>query len=481
MTSLHFQALMPLLILSAGATLLMLQIAFFRQIRVTVALTAGLFALAAASCLPAAEPAPLAVTPLLMADKLALLFCLLFCLAGLVTTVFAADYTAQREDQPEEFFLLLVLSTLGACVLAYAVHLIALLLGLELLSVALYALIAYPDKTTLPLEAASKYLVLSGAASATLLFGFALLYAMTGTMGFEPLGLRLSEMPTDNGLLLAAAVMIVSGLAFKLSLVPFHLWTPDVYQGAPAPVSGFLASVSKTAVFVVLLRWFIQADLFRYPLLIASIEVIAIVSMLAGNLLALQQRNVKRLLAYSSIAHMGYMLIILVAAANSGLRTLAIEAAVFYLIAYTATTLAAFGLLSLTSADDNGDEATQINQLAGLFWRHPLQAMMLLVALLSLAGIPLTAGFIGKFYLFNSAVGGYHWSLLASLIVGSGIGIYYYLRVVYVMTLRSTEHASAPTLSTGWYHQPLCLLLIGSMLLLGTFPAPLMEYIKAIL
>ena len=481
MTADDFQALLPILVLAGGATVIMLQIAFRRSIRLTNAITLLTFLAAAISCIPAADVAPRLVTPLLQGDRLALLFCALFSLAGFVTTVLSVDYMKQRGDEPEEYFLLLVLSTMGACVLAYSVHLVSLLLGMELLSVALYALIAYPDKSVLPLEAAIKYLVLSGAASATLLFGFALLYAVTGTLAFSDLGQSLGQVQSGNAILLVASALILAGLGFKLSLVPFHMWTPDVYEGAPSPVTGFLASVSKAAIFLVLLRWFLDSQLFRYPILLEITGLIAIFSMLAGNLLALQQENIKRMLAYSSIAHVGYLLIILMVIGNPENRALATEAAIYYLIAYTATTLAAFGLLALISAHQSERENVQLHDVSGLFWHQPLLASLMLVALLSLAGIPLTAGFIGKFYLFSAAVSGYHWVLLASLIVGSGIGIYYYLRVVFYMTRRPDEHHSEPTVPGGWPFRVLSCALIATILLLGTVPQPLMAYIRSIL
>lgn len=481
MTSADFQALSPLIALSVGAIVLMLQIAFIRNLKLTTGLAIATFVATIIVCIPAAEVTPMAVTPLLQADKVALLFSGLFALGGLVTSLLSVDYINNRGDEPEEYYLLLVLSTLGACVLAYSVHLMSLFLGMELLSIALYALIAYPDKSILPLEAAVKYLVLSGAASATMLFGFALLYAATGTLAFGEQGNALAELPTNNSLILTASVMIIAGLAFKLSLVPFHIWTPDVYQGAPAPVTGFLASVSKAAVFLALLRWFLQTRLFDYPLLIESITIIAILSMLVGNLLALMQQNIKRLLAYSSIAHMGYLLIILVASGSSDNRPLATEAALYYLIAYTATTLAAFGLLSLISAHQDGAETAQIEDINGLFWHQPLLAIMMMVAMLSLAGIPLTAGFIAKFYIFSTAVSGYHWPLITGLVIGSGIGIYYYLRVIFAMTKQNSQTTSATATSQGWPVQLLCGALIASILLLGLLPAPLMDYIRAIL
>lgn len=481
MNSGDFQALLPLLVLASGAVALMLQIAFWRNIKLTAVLTGLTFVAAAGSCLPAADAGTRLVTPLLMADPLALLMCAVFSLGGLVTTVLSVDYMARRGDEPEEFFLLLVLSTMGACVLAYSIHLVSLLLGMELMSVALYAMIAYPDKSVLPLEAAIKYLVLSGAASATILFGFALVYAATGTLSFSELDQALAHLETGNPMLPVAAVLVLAGLAFKLSLVPFHMWTPDVYEGAPAPVTGFLASVSKAAVFVALLRLFLEADLFRYPILPELTGLIAILSMLAGNLLALRQDNIKRMLAYSSIAHMGYLLIILMVASQPDNRSLASEAAIYYLLAYTATTLAAFGLLTLIATDQSDRENVRLQDVSGLFWHQPLLACLMLVALLSLAGIPLTAGFIGKFYIFSAAVSGYHWVLLASLIIGSGIGIYYYLRVIFHMTQRPDEHDFQTNVPDGWATRALSCALIASILLLGTVPQPLMEYLRSIL
>ena len=304
----EFVAIAPLLMLALGATAVMLQIAFLRSVRLTAVVATVSLLLASASCFYANDTAPLQVGALLQADTYSLLFCILFTLAGAVTCVLSLDYIQHHGDEPEEYFLLLILATLGACVLAYAVHLASLLLGLELLSVSLYALIAYPNRSLLPLEAAIKYLVLSGAASATLLFGFALLYATTGTLHFSELGTALEQSDMGAALPMAGAAMILAGLAFKLSAVPFHLWTPDVYDGAPAPISGFLASVGKAAVFVVLLRLFLEANLFRYERLVELTGLMAILSMLAGNLLALQQTNIKRMLAYSSIAHIGYLL-----------------------------------------------------------------------------------------------------------------------------------------------------------------------------
>ena len=480
MTGAAFIALAPLLVLSAGAVLLMLQIAVRRSARSAYLMALASLLGAAASVYWAGAGTTLQVTPLLLADRYALFFTLLFCLCGAVTAIISRQYLLQREGQNEEFFLLLILSTLGAVTLAYATHLASLLLGLELLGVALYALIAYPDRGTLPLEAAIKYLVLSGAASATFLFGFALLYAVTGALSYDGIGAAVRHAnQTGAPLLLAGAAMILAGLGFKLSTVPFHMWTADVYEGAPAPVSGFLSSVSKAAVFAAILRWWLESGLYDFPGLVAAVSLLAGASMLIGNLLALLQDNVKRILAYSSIAHIGYLMIILVACGLSPAPALAVEAACFYLVAYTVTTLAAFSLPGLLSKHSDDREPDQLSDLQGLFWRAPTLALLLTVALLSLAGIPLTAGFIGKFYLFAGGIDGALWGLLWLLVIGSAIGIYYYLRLVYTMTRPTIDNAPAISIAGG--SRILCYALIAAMLYLGILPGTLMGYLRVIL
>ena len=479
--NLDWQAMSPLLVLAGGAVLLMLVISVKRQLDLVWAVSVATLAAATLSCLYAANAVPQALTPLLLADGYALFFSALFCACGLVTAVVAREYLQSRPNQNEEFFLLLVLSTLGAVTLAYANHFAGLLLGMELLGVSLYALIAYPDRLPLPLEAAIKYLVLSAAASATFLFGFALLYAAIGSLDYAGIGEAVRAGPEGRGLLLlAAGAMIVTGLGFKISAVPFHMWTPDVYQGAPAPITGFMAAVSKGAVFVALLRWWMASGLYEVPGLVTVVAVIAGASMLVGNLLALLQENVKRILAYSSIAHVGYLLIVLVAVGLAPDPQLAKEAAAYYLVAYTATSLAAFTLLGLLSRSGGERELDNIEDLAGLYWRQPGLSLLFTVALLSLAGIPLTAGFIGKFYLFATGVEGALWGLLALLVIGSGLGIYYYLRLVFQMT-RQPEYVGERTPAVSWPSRLVCYALVLTMLYLGVLPAPLMELLRTIL
>ena len=473
MSMIELQAILPIIVLTVVIVLLMLVIAFRRA----HGLTAG-FTVAGLLCTLLSIPVAMAVgeqtMSLLSVDRYGIFFTVLLLGVALASTLLSWEYLRHRSGRNEEFYLLLLLATLGALVLAFANHVVSLLLGMELLGVSLYAIISYPEKGKLPLEAAIKYLVLSGCASAVLLFGFALLYAALGSMSFVEMGERLSAAADNQVLILAGTALVLTGVGFKLSVVPFHMWTPDVYQGAPLPVAGFLATASKGAIFAVLLRFFMEAQLHQYNTLLVTLGILAVASMLVGNLLALQQQNIKRLLAYSSIAHFGYLLITLVAGGVLGGRNFAVEAASYYVVAYVVTTLAAFAVLSVLSSDGE-DEKQWVADLTGLFWRRPLLAGLMTLALLSLAGIPLTAGFIGKFYVFASGIEGALWILLGALVLGSAVGIYYYLRVIYVMTL--PEENKATEYAIPWLGETVAVLLAVLVVWLGVFPQPLMAYI----
>ncbi|MGY8817328.1 MAG: NADH-quinone oxidoreductase subunit N, partial [Pseudomonadales bacterium] len=283
----QMQALMPILMLSLTAIVLMIQASIKRDEKATWIITVVGILLAlwgAGYARDFSQP----VTILLQVDNWGLFFTALVLLASLVTVVLSQDSFSSEGGSKEEYYLLLVLSALGAVILIQSSHMASLLLGMELMGVALYAMIAFPKKGLLPLEAAVKYLVLSGCASAILLFGFALLYAATGELSYKGIGEKAALAYISNPLLvMAGTAMVTAGIAFKLSLVPFHMWTPDVYQGAPTPVTGFLATVSKGAVFVALARIYMDAELHQYESLILALSVLAAFSMLIGNLLAL--------------------------------------------------------------------------------------------------------------------------------------------------------------------------------------------------
>ena len=455
----------------------LLAVSFWRGHRTAFALTLLSFVAAFIALWPGLDASPREVTPLLMLDAYAAFFNGLFILIGAVTALLVRRYLEGRAGSPEEFYLLLLMATLGAMTLASAQHFAALLLGLEILSISLYAMVAYPEEDHPPLEAALKYLVLSGVGSTIMLFGMALIYHSTGALGFAELAASITTGDRADLWLVAGQVLFIIGIAFKLSLIPFHMWTPDVYQGAPAPVTGYLATVSKAAVFAVLLRFALDAQLLEFSSMAQFsiglvLAIIAVLSMVIGNVLALLQDSIKRLLAYSSIAHVGYLMIALLVLNALPDGAMAVETALVFLAGYLAMTLAAFAVISELSSAAVG-ERDSIGEYAGLFWRRPVLAAVLTAALLSLAGIPLTAGFIAKFYLFAAGVEGALWGLLWALIVGSALSIYYYLKVVFAMTVRGADAPAVPASAAGVAAAAVLGLVV---LALGIYPAPLIDW-----
>lgn len=482
MNRIELVLLSPWVLLATALVVMLLGVAFRRSHGLVAGFTvAALVATALLAGLLAAGPLPgpgVLTSPLLEVDGLALLLVVLFAVTGALVAVLGWRWLSGRAGAPEEFHILLVCAVFGAMTLAAAEHFAAVLLGLEILSISLYALIAYPEEDRGPLEAGLKYLVLSGVASTTLLFGVALLYARTGSLGLEAMAGG-GTVPADDPMVLVGAVMVLAAIAFKLSLVPFHAWTPDVYQGAPAPVSGLIATLSKGAVVIVLLRIVVAAGLLSSAPLLTILAALAVLSMLVGNLLALLQRSVKRVLGFSSVAHMGYLVVALLAVGSGGGTALGVEAAVAYVFAYTFTVLAAFAVISLLARPDAG-EPDDLDDFTGLLWRRPLAASVLIVALLSLAGIPLTVGFLAKFYLVAAGVAQGLWLLLAMLIVGSGIGLFYYLRILFRL-VRPLPAVSVPTATTGLPGGWVLCILAGLMIVPGLWPAPFIEMIRGVM
>ena len=480
LTTADLLAISPFITLSSVILVLMLVIAFVRHLGLTCLIAALGLLLTAANILWVAlsldhVAATQLVTPLLVVDSYALLFSALIVLASFFICLLAYNYHQQRGSHQEEFIFLLLLATLGGMTLAHSAHFGSFVLGLELLGISLYAMISYPAKGLFSLEAALKYLILSGVSSAFILFGIAFLFATRASLSFAALA-PVSTGMTDAYMLIGGS-LILAGVGFKLSLVPFHMWTPDVYEGAPAPTTAFLATVSKGGIFAVLLRLFVSLDGYQYQTLLDGLFWIALLSILFGNLLAVMQANIKRILAYSSIAHLGYLMVAFLAAAEIGGRQLAIEASVVFLIAYFITTIGAFGVVCIMSRERADRDTEQLSDYEGLFWNRPLLAAFFSAMLLSLAGIPLTLGFIGKFYIFAAAVDAELWALLFAVIIGSVLGLFYYLRVIFTMTRHSsvTEDITiAP--ASGWSLAALSGLLIG----LGVYPTPVIEWVSAV-
>jgi NADH-quinone oxidoreductase subunit N len=467
MTRSDIIVLLPYIILAASSVVVMLVIAVRRSYQLTVLLTLAGISLALAS-FPALSPLlPRQVTALLVIDRYAVLFSTLVLLAGLAVAVLSGPYFSRRSAPREEFYVLLLIATLGAAILAASTHFASLFLGIETLTVSLYAMIAYLRDSDRGLEAGMKYLLLAAVSSAFLLFGMALVYAATGSMEFSRIAARAGDAPALT--LQAGLGLIIAGLGFKLAVVPFHLWTPDVYEGAPAPVTAFIATVSKSAVVAVLLRSFGTLGISQEGPLFLVVTGIAVASMLLGNVLALLQDNIKRLLAYSSIAHFGYLLVMLAAGGST-----AAVAATFYLAAYVITTLGAFGVVTVLSGPE-GDAAAR-DDYQGLAWRRPWLAAVFAAMLLSLAGLPLTAGFVGKFTLVLAAIGSALWVPVAALVLGSVIGLFYYLRIIALLFAGPGRGIPLPP-SLSFLSGSVLAVLLVLLLLLGVYPAPLLDLI----
>src|SRR6516225_7091463 len=457
-------ALLPLILLAGTANVVMLAIAFKRNHALAAGLTlAGLGA--AFLALFAASPlAPRQVTSLLLVDQYALFYMGLIIVSAAAVAVLSYEYLEKHDGEREELYLLMLLATLGCAALVASSHFVSFLLALEILSISLYAMIAYLQDQKLALEAGIKYLILASASAAFLLFGAALIYADTGTMSFSRLGAN-----APGSLLLSGIVLTITGIGFKLAVVPFHLWTPDVYEGASAPVGAFVATTSKGAMVALLLRYFCFSGTLEYRPVFLVFSVIAIASMCAGNFLALRQRNVKRILAYSSIAHFGYILVAVLAG-----QTMATQAVSFYLAAYFATILVSFGCVAVLSNSER--DADDLEDYRGLFWRHPVIAGVFTDALLSLAGIPATMGFLGKFYVLAAGASAAAWALILILVLTSVAGLFYYLRIVVALYSAPPEPAPVQTVSPRGAFVVVVLAVL--LIYFGVYPSPLLDLIR---
>lgn len=478
--NLTFETFLPLLpvgILALTTVVVMLAIAFVRHHWWNATLTViGLnLALVSVLALVWSGTKPAAVTPLLVVDNFAYFYMALILVAALACATLTHAFIDSYKNNREEMYLLLLIATAGALVLVCSRHMASFFIGLELMSVPVYGMVAYTHHRSRSLESGIKYMVLSATASAFMLFGMALIYAQTGTLAFSGVSAQLGGGAAMGHLASFGVGMIIIGVCFKLSLAPFHLWTPDVYQGSPAPVGAFLATVAKVSVFAVLVRFLIETP-FEYTLPLREVfTVIAVLSIIFGNLLALMQTNIKRLLGYSSIAHFGYLLVALASGGGTALETVHV-----YLLTYVLTSLGAFGVVTLMSSADKNEDADSLHHYRGLFWRRPYLTAVMTVMMLSLAGIPLTAGFIGKFYVMLTGVNTGNWLLLGVVILGSAIGLYYYLRVMvtlYMATSNMPKHDAA----NDWGQRTggiMVLGVAGLVLLVGVYPQPAIEVIR---
>lgn len=427
----------------------------------------------------------------LVVDKFALYVKFLVVGVAALTLLAGGGYARRFRPYRAEFSGLLLFSASGLALLAAAADLITIYVALELATLPVVAMAAFAKTRAESLEAGVKYLLLSAASSAFLLYGFAFLYGASGAMqvvAAEGAGPTIAQSLAQGGgsapfggfALMAAAVLAVAGFGFKLSIVPFHMWTPDVYEGAPTPVGAFLATASKAAAFAVALRVFYEAFGGAAADWGGLFAALAAVTMTLGNLVAIAQRNVKRLLGYSAIAHAGYLLIGLAAAGQGG-GDLGASSMLFYLAAYAAMTLAAF-FAAMILAERVGGE--RIEDLAGAGRRFPFPALVLAVALIGLVGLPPTAGFMGKLFLFNAAVNaGLVW-LAALGAVNSAVSAYYYVGVIRTMHLRDAPASAAPSGEESAPRTPLAAgvamgVAAAAIVVLGVWPGGLLDAARA--
>jgi NADH-quinone oxidoreductase subunit N len=421
------------------------------------------------------------VAPWLLVDRFSLFFDALVCLGGGLAALLAGGYLPEHNMNRGEFYSLILFSTLGAMILASAGDLLTIFLGLETMSIGAYALTAFRRNSPRSSEGALKYFLLGSFAAALTLYGFALLYGATGHTDLSGIGAALRAGEVRDPMVIVALCLVLAGLLFKVSAVPFHMWTPDAYEGAPTPATTYMAIAVKSGAFAMLLRVLLTSfgDTRSMSWGAGWPPVVAIVSVLTmtvANLVAGRQDSVKRMLAYSSIAHAGYLLTGVVATMRD--RTQAEASVLFYLLTYTVSTAGAFGALILCGR--RGAEAVSYEDLSGIGRRHPGAALPFALFLVSLAGIPPTAGFFGKWFILRSAIdGGFYWLALIALI-NSVIAAYYYLRVIVYMYMREPA-AGAPVAVPMRSGYITAALLVSALLviLLGLLPTRSLDFAVA--
>jgi NADH-quinone oxidoreductase subunit N len=406
---------------------------------------------------------------LLAIDGFAIIFKFVFLLTAVVTVLMSSAYLKVEGVRTGEYYFLILSATLGMMFMASGVDLITLFIGLETMAVSFYILAGFLKPNQRSNEASVKYYLLGAFSTGILLYGMSLLYAVSGSTHLSEIAAAVGAQETD-GLIILAVILVGAGMGFKIAAVPFHMWAPDVYEGSPTPVTAFLSVGSKAAAFAMLLRIFVEG----LPTIVADWQVffwcLAVLTMTVGNIAAITQSNIKRMLAYSSIAHSGYVLIGIVVGTSRGWT-----AVIVYLVVYAFMQLGAFAIVTmLRRRDVVGDE---LKDLSGLYARSPIAAIAMLVFMLSLGGIPPTAGFMGKVWIFGAAIDQEFYWLAVIGVVNSAISLFYYIRVVVFMWIKDEQMGSeiriGPAMATA-----LGITLVGSILF-GIYPQPIFEQAQA--
>jgi NADH-quinone oxidoreductase subunit N len=392
----------------------------------------------------------------------------IFLLATLLAVMFARDYLQREMIETGEFYALMLWGTVGMMMMAKGLDLLVIILGLELLSICIFVLVGSNRRAPISNEASLKYFLMGAFATGFILYGTAFFYGLSGSTHLGDLGGYLRTADASAPMLTIAFVLVMGGIGFKLALAPFHAWAPDVYQGAPTPVAAWLSVAPKAATLIALVR------IFSATLPVSSAAswddiaaLLAIASMVIGNFVAIAQRDLKRMLAYSGIAHVGYMMIALVT-----LRDDSIAAVAVYAVTYALMNIGAFGVVSLLAKSQN--EAQTLDDIAGLGFRRPLYGLALAVCMFSLSGLPPTAGFISKFYIFKVAIDSGDLTLAIIAILTSIVSVYYYLRVVYYLYMKEPVGEPTPAVGGVFAAGALAISVVG-IFIIGIFPTPLFE------
>ena len=467
-----FYYILPEIVLTVGAlVVLLIDLVFMDRDDLNLTLPASLVTLlgTAAVLFLFVGVDVTAARGLLAIDGFATIFKFLFLFAAVVTVLMSSAYLRVERVPAGEYYFLILTATLGMMFMASAVDLITLFIGLETMAVSFYILAGFLKPNQRSNEAAVKYYLLGAFSTGVLLYGMSLLYAVSGSTNLSEIAVAVGAQGSD-GLTILAVILIGAGMGFKIAAVPFHMWAPDVYEGAPTPITAYLSVGSKAAAFAMLLRIFAEGLSTIMPDWQVFFWWLAVLTMTVGNIAAITQSNIKRMLAYSSIAHSGYVLIGIVAGTSRGWT-----AAIVYLVVYAFMQLGAFAIVTmLRRRDVVGDE---LKDLSGLYARSPVAAIAMLVFMLSLGGIPPTAGFMGKIWIFGAAIDQGFIALAVIGVVNSAISLFYYIRVVVFMWIKDevtgSEIAIEPAMATA-----LGITLVGSILF-GVYPQPIFEQAQA--
>ena len=393
-------------------------------------------------------------------------FDITFFIATMLVTLLARDYLDREGIEGGEFYALLMWGTVGMMMMAKGLDLLIIILGLEILSLCIFVLAGYHRRLPISNEASLKYFLMGAFATGFILYGTALFYGATQSTYITVMARWFLTADSSNHLLTVAFVLLMSGFGFKLALVPFHPWAPDVYQGAPTPVAAWLSVAPKAATLIALVRLFVAfTPLLPHVSWMNMVAVLSVLSMLIGNAVAIVQRDLKRMLAYSGIAHVGYMMIAMLT-----MRDDTVAAVAVYTIVYAFMNIGAFGVVSMLSKNQNDPQT--LDDIAGLGFRRPFYGLALTICMFSLAGLPTTGGFMSKFYIFKSAVESGHTTVAFIGILASIISVYYYLRVVYYMYMKEPSGAPVEVVGDVFTAGALAISIIG-ILVIGIYPSPL--------